>query len=237
MIRKPTTLMLSLLLTGWSTAMAQDVICDSSNSSFANPFEGPADNIEVPPGEPCFLGNVTIDNVKVFGRRLLTGLGASGPTVIRGSVQGEPGHGVVQLARAIVDGDVQIIGGVGLGGLPHQIFRSTIHGNVQVMENTAPIRFFLVRSTIDGDLQVFDNLWGTPTFDNTIVRNLVGGDLQLFKNIGAFTVGDNTIGGNLQCKDNTPDVVPASVGPLGLVGGPNTVGGVKEDQCSEDLGF
>jgi len=44
-------------------------------------------------------------------------------------------------------------------------------------------------------------------------------------------IGGNTIGGNLQCTENSP---PPIVSPAA---GPNTVGGIKEDQCSADLGF
>ena len=201
-----------LALAGASTAVAQDLIC---NNTSATAFTGSADNVEVPPGADCFLLGTNVDNVKVFGS-----LRAAG-TVVRGNVQGEPGHGVVRLGLqagvgTTVNGSVQIKGGVGPSPPNTLLFGAMIQGNVQLEENSNGV---------------------------VVLNSLIGGDLQVFKNTGVInplffpfsaSIGGNTIGGNLQCAENSP---PPAVSPSA---GPNTVGGskagVKKTSATPHLG-
>ncbi len=185
MMRRLTTQMLFLLLIGWSTAMAEDLICINTS---ATPFTGVADNVEVPPGADCFMNGANVENVKVFGAfRALA-------TFFRGDVQGEPGHRFVQLSREgggnAVQGDVQINGGVGPG--TSVVLATMIHGDLQAEENSNPLAF--AANVIGGDLHVFRN---TGSFRN-------------FPGTSAF-IGGNTIGGDLRCKENSP---PPSVSPV-----------------------
>ena len=71
------------------------------------------------------------------------------------------------------------------------------------------------KSRVDGSIQLKQGGGGK------ILRAVVGSDIQLFSNDGRFEVRHNRVEGNLQCKSNDP----------APVGGNNTVGGNKEDQC------
>ncbi len=212
MTRQRTTLMLFLVLIVYSPAMADDLICDNTPLT---PFTGSADNVEVPPGARCFLLGANVDNVKVFGSL------AANTTVIRGNVQGEPGHGFVRLGPGgggnTVQGNVQIKGGVG------GVFLGAFGDNSLVWG-----------TIIQGNVDAKRNLNGLVFLDT-----MIGGNLKVKENTGIITpgfpfsasIGGNTIGGNLQCTSNSP---PPIVSPSA---GPNTVGGKKKDQCSTDLGF
>jgi len=179
------------------------------------------------PGPSCFLGPL----VTVNGDVKHTGgfLSISGATIngnvqsegaislsirsatINGNVQSD-GTAFVNLSSASVGGDVQIKGATSTVN----VRGGSVGGNVQIEEMTGGAGSFIVV--------------GFPTVT-------IGGDLQLIKNTqspcsflpSCIFVGGNTVGGNLQCKENSP--APNSFGT------PNTVTGLKEDQCSAALGF
>ena len=184
MISKLTSLMLFLLLAGWSTAMAgDDIICANAV------FSGSADNVEVPSGAGCFMDGAQVDNVKVFGRLLATG------TVFHGNIQAEPGHERVVLlgppagfAPNTIHGDLQIKGGVGPANSV-VLDDNIIHGNLQAEENSNPQ--VIINSIIGGDTQVFKNS-GDPF---------------------SAVIGGNMIGGNLQCKENSSGLFAGAAGP------------------------
>ena len=118
--------------------------------------------------------------------------------------------------------------------------RTMVLGGVNIKGGLGPVRSFVASSTIGGSVQVEENTNQVNVRDSMIL-----GDVQVSKNTGpASFVSRNTVGGNLQCTDNNPAPVNASVPlpagwPVGLNlgSGPNTVGGNKEDQCSAALGF
>lgn len=194
-----------VVFTGVANVVAEDLICDNTPDTA---FVGNAGDVEVPPGAICFLDGAEVEDVKVFG-----GLRAR-RTVIRGDVQGEPGH------ESILMG---FFAGVG----------NTVHGDVQIKGGVGPGFSGVVGAMIHGDLRAEENSNGL-LFGN----NLIGGDLQVFANTGVLpedgssaNIGGNTIRGDLQCKENNP--LPL-VSPLF---GVNAVGGDKEDQCSSEHGF
>jgi hypothetical protein len=114
-----------------------------------------------------------------------------------------------RLVGTTVEGNITVGSGSRLVAV-----RVSVEGNIQA-EGADRV---VVRkgSRVDGSIQLVQG--GSAS----IIRTTVNSDVQLFENSGGLIVRGNTIDGNLQCKENsrTP------------VGGSNTVGGNREDQCS-----
>ena len=178
------------------------------------------------PGPFCFLGAlVTVGDVKHTG-----GFLSIGGATINGNVQSE---GAISLSAggATINGNVQSDGTASVG-----LISTSVGGDVQIKGAKSAVN---VRGgSVGGNVQIEEMTGGAGSFIVVGFPTVtIGGDLQLIKNTqspcsflpSCIFVGGNTVGGNLQCKENSP--APNSFGT------PNTVTGLKEDQCSAALGF
>lgn len=163
-------LVLAAALVGAPSALAGDFVCTGGAS-------GPLDNVVVPPGATCNMSNANVEgNVKVFGS-----LNVFAPTTIRGSIDGEPGHGFVRL-----------FGGAIL-----------VHGNVQIKGSAAGIGAgYLSGTQIRGNFQ-----WEENTNSLVATGGTIGENVKAEKNTGGGSITGNTIGENLECKENFPAIV------------------------------
>ena len=151
------------------------------------------------------IGARTLDNVRVPQNAtcLLEG------TYVKGTVK-------VETNAALRAEGVRVIGNVqGENARRVAVVQgSRVGGSVQVVQGGGAN---VAGSRINGDILYDDN-------ENALraVSNRIGGSLQAFQNTGGVEIRRNVIEGNLQCKENNPRPV----------GGGNTVGGNKEDQCA-----
>lgn len=150
------------------------------------------------------IGSVTLDNIRVPQNAKCTLTG----TRAKGTVKVESG-------ATLVAEDVVVIGN--LQAENHRRVRvldgSRIGGSVQIKQGGGAT---IADSRVEADIQLDAN-----NGKLNILRNVVGGSVQAVQNDGQLTIQRNRIDGNLQCKENSP----------APVGGRNTVGGEKEDQC------
>ena len=140
---------------------------------------------------------------------------------VDGNVRAEDGSNLV-ISLGTVGGSVQ-----GEWGASIAVIGTVVEGDVQCEGAVGPNGCQVTTANVGGNIQSDAANGG---FVN-VVGNRVGGDVQVFDSLVPSFISLNTIGGNLQCKENDPAPDPAGLAPT------NTVGGNKEDQCSEGFGF
>jgi len=133
-------------------------------------------------------------------------------------LNGTTAKGTVKVERAATlraDG-VRVIGNVQAeeARRVNVVENSRIGGSVKVVQGGAAK---VADSKVNADV-----LYDENNRYLKVVGNVVGGNVQAFQNTEGIRISGNAIDGNLQCKENAPPPV----------GGNNTVGGNKEDQCA-----
>jgi hypothetical protein len=151
------------------------------------------------------LGAVTVDNLRVPQNATCTLYG----TRVKGTIKVES-NATLRARKVMVIGNVQAQN----ARLVLVTEKSRIGGSVQVVKGGGAT---VADTFVNGNI-----LYDENQAKLSVLRSDVGGNVQVFQNTGGVLIRYNVIDENLQCKANSP----------APIGGSNTVGGNKEDQCS-----
>jgi len=190
------------------------------------------DNVVVQNASCTLNGTMVKGNVLVNSGGRLTTLGAQ----IEGSIQAKDAVSITVEPNTFVDGDIQLEN----MSRTSKVTYSEVTGNIQLKYNRQAVT--VNYNTVAGDIKFEELNAGTYTANvrfNTVGGNIqmtknrikslilnsnrVDGDMQVFENRAStsIVIRSNQISQNLQCNSNTP----------APIGGSNTVGGAKEEQC------
>jgi len=155
-------------------------------------------NIRVMSGAKLTTKGASVDgNVHAYGAFLVD---LKGATDVEGDVQGERTRTIKVTEGTHVGGNVQLKSAAASNGTDAlYLVSSRVEGDVQAEKGKGDLRVF--RNTIGGNLQFVENKRGPYLMRN----NRIDGDLQFFKNKGSGTITGNRVKGNLQSKENSPD--------------------------------
>ncbi len=182
---------------------------------------GTYDNIEVPPGAVCVLGNVTVTNsVRALAGARLFIQGSE----IGGNVKGLDASAVQVSAGTHVAGNVNVQGAHDTHFASCAVDDATIDGNLVCADNNpgSPIiRTEQGPVTIGGSVRLVDNM--IPAGHVMLMLNAevaVDADVRRNSGGGFKSVQGNTVAGALTCRKNDAP----------FTGAPNTAGGFA-GQC------
>jgi len=146
-------------------------------------------DIEVKASDGLVVITGTVDNVKVEdgGRVHIDG------ATIKGNVQADGAFRVEVRFGTTVEGDVQIKKTTYV-----RVVDSTIEGDIQIEENgTGGVPININRNEVGGNVQVSKN----EASEIRIKNNRIDGDLQVKENDATLVIGQNIVDGDTEIED------------------------------------